>query len=31
LTGGHSADDAIAFADSLLETAEARKKIIGKR
>ena len=26
LTGGHSADDAIAFADSLLETAEARKK-----
>ena len=28
LTGGHSADDAIAFADSLLETAEARKKLI---
>lgn len=26
LTGGHSADDAIAFADSLLETAQARKK-----
>ncbi len=30
LTGGHSADDAIAFADSLLETAEARKKMISK-
>ncbi len=27
LTGGHSADDAIAFADSLLETAQARKKV----
>ena len=30
LTGGHSADDAIAFADSLLETAETRKKLISE-
>ena len=30
LTGGHSAEDAIAFADSLLETAQNRKKILQK-